>query len=335
MKTTRTACALLTLLAACGSTPDGVDTEQQLAMHREFALRYYHEGDLGRAEQQVDKALEIEPDDPQLLLMKGWVRQRRGGAEDIFVAESIFRDLVSEEDYRALLGLAEALERKGVLYWESADAVESGERFTEAADPIARAGELRTEAQTAWRESVQYYELTLEKKPGEIQAVNGLQRVHALAGDLTESLDWSRKLLAQTSAEIGFWEIQLERPDLTAAEEARLRELVISSSDLLVQTYLQASSVLFQLHRAEEALVQLNRALALSPDEPQVHSRKAQLLHELGRTREAVDEIQTFLRLSELDFDHPDVARALELLATWQGEVEEGVDDEVETVSGG
>jgi tetratricopeptide (TPR) repeat protein len=329
--------ALLTLAllaVACGSTPEGPDPDTQLAMHREFALRYYDEGDLDRAEQQIDKALDIAPKDDQLLLMKGWVRQRRGTADDIFVAEAIFRDLVDDEDYRALLGLAEALERKGVLYWESAAAVASGERFTEAADPMARADELRVEAQKSWNESVQYYELTLEQKPGEIQAINGLQRVHALAGDLTASLDWSRRLLDSTDAEIRFWTTQLERPDLTADEELRLRDLLASSSDLQVQTHLHASSVLFQLGRTDEALVHVDAAVALAPESPAVHSRRAQLLHGLGRTSEAVEEMQSFLRLSDLDFDHPDVVLALELLTRWQREAE--LDPEPsEEVSGG
>ena len=322
--------ALALLAAGCGSTPDGPDPETQLAMHREFALRYYHEGDLARAEQQMDRALEIEPEDEQLLLMKGWVRQRRGTADDIFVAESIFRDLVRGEDYRALLGLAEALERKGVLYWESAAAVASGERFTEAADPAKRAEEMRVEARKSWIESVQCYEQTLEKKPGEIQAINGLQRVHALAGDLTASLDWSRRLLDSTDAEISFWSAQLERPDLTASEELRLRDLLVSSSDLKVQTHLHGSSVLFQLGRPEEALAHVDQALELTPEKPAVHSRRAQLLHELGRTAEAVDEMETFLRLSQLDFDHPDIVLALELLTTWQREVELDVEPPVE-----
>jgi tetratricopeptide (TPR) repeat protein len=308
--------------AACNTGPEQMDPEQALAMHREFALRYYDEGDLIRSEQQVDKGLEIEPKDEKLLLMKGWIRQRRGTAEDLFVAEKIFRDLVRGKDYRALLGLSEALERKGVLYWEAAAAVESGERFTEAADPIARAAELRVDAQKSWAESVDFYGRTLDIKPAEIQAINGLQRVHALSGDFEASLGWSNQLIEQSTAEITFWTGQLERPDLTAAEEQRLRNLLTSSTELQTQTHLHASTVLVQLGRSDEALEHLDQAVELEPDDPHVHSRRAQLLYELGRTEEAVAALESFLRLSDQDFDHPDVARALELLTTWQRELE-------------
>jgi tetratricopeptide (TPR) repeat protein len=308
--------------AACNSGPDQMDPEQRLAMHREFALRYYDEGDLDRAEGQVDKGLEVEPKDEKLRLMKGWIRQRRGSVEDIFIAEKIFRTLVRGKDYRALLGLGEALERKGVLYWESAAAVESGERFTEAADPIARAAELRGNAGKSWAESIDFYERTLKQKPGEIQALNGLQRVHALSGDPAGSLSWSRQLIDQSTAEIAFWRTQLERADLTAAEETRLRELLASSSDLLIQTHVHASTVLVQLDRSEEALAHIDTSIELDPTDSNTHSRRAQLLYALGRTEEAVASMQDFLRLSELDFEHPDVVRAIQLLTTWQRELE-------------
>jgi tetratricopeptide (TPR) repeat protein len=322
MKLSALAAVVALCSLACQSDPNQPDPEQQLAMHREFALRYYDEGDLDRAEQQVDKGLELEPKDEKLLLMKGWTRQLRGGPEDIFVAEAIFRDLVDDEDYRALLGLAEALERKGVLFFESAAAVESGERFTEAPDPIARAAELRVDAQIAWRESVDFYNRTLTQKPGEIQAINGMQRVHALVGDLEASLDWSRRLIDQSTAEIQFWRGQLERPDLTAPEEQRLRELLASSTGLLTQTHLHASTVLVQLERSDEALEHLELALELQPSDATTYSRRGQVLYSVGRTGEAVASMEMFLRLSEQDFDHPDVARALEMLTTWQRELE-------------
>ena len=121
-RTARSLALLLLGLCACSSSGAEPDPAQQLAMHSEFALRYFDQGDLNRAEQQVDKGLEIEADNRQLLLMKAWIRQRRGGTQDIFVSERIFRDLVDGKDYRSELGLAEALERKGVLYREASEA---------------------------------------------------------------------------------------------------------------------------------------------------------------------------------------------------------------------
>jgi len=306
----------LSLLCACSSSGAGEpDPEQQLQLHREFALRYFDQGDLNRAEQQVDKGLEIESDDRQLLLMKGWIRQRRGTARDLLVAENIFRDLRDDEDFRVELGLGEALERKGVLYDEAARAVASGERFTENPDPQARAAELTQMATDAWTESLECYRRTLELKPGEFQAMNGLQRVLALQGRYEESLRWAEELLAGSKAEMDFWRERLRRPDLTAEEEARLRTLLDGSTDLQAATHLAAASQLVALGRREEALGHLDFAGALEPDRAEIHSRRAQLLAQMDRPSEAVLAIQEFLRYTRLPFEHPDVRRAYDLLA--------------------
>ncbi len=307
---------LALLLSACVSDgPQEADPEQELSMHREFALRYYDQGDLARAEQQVDKGLEIEAQDPQLLLMKGWIRQRRGTAQDIFVAERIFRDLEPGDDYRAELGLAEALERKGLLFSEASEGVASGERATESPDPAARAEELQAQARECWAESELLYERVLGRKPGEFQALNGLQRVLALQGRYEESLAWSRTLLEQSELEMEFWRVQLRRPDLTAEEEGRLRALLEGSTRLQVETRLSAATLLVAVGRQQQALEQLDRTLALAPERAEILSRRAQLLQALGRYREAAASIQEFLRMSELPFEHPDVRRAYTLLS--------------------
>jgi len=303
------------LAAGCSSTEPGQpDPEQQLQLHREFALRYYDQGDLNRAEQQVDKGLEIESDDSQLLLMKGWIRQRRGTAQDLMIAERIFRDLQGDDDFRVELGLGEALERKGVLYREASEGVASGERFTESPDPQARAVELMQQAEDAWAESVECYQRTLQLKPGEFQAMNGMQRVLALRGDYEGSLRWAEELLAASRSEMDFWRERLRRPDLTAQEEARLRDLLAGSTDLQVATHMTAAVLLMALGRPEEALRHLDGAGFLEPQRAEVHSRRAQLLTSLGRPSEAVLAIQEFLRYTELPFEHPDVRRAYDLL---------------------
>jgi len=308
--------ALCALLPACSwGGPEGPDPEQQLQLHREFALRYFDQGDLNRAEQQVDKGLEIDDEDHQLLLMKGWIRQRRGTARDLLIAEAIFREVRDGEDFRVELGLGEALERKGVLYREASEAVASGERYTEAPDPQARAVELARQAEDAWAEAQECYEKALQLKPGEFQAMNGLQRVLALRGDYEGSLRWAEELLAASKVEMDFWRERLRRPDLSAEEERRLRDLLVGSTDLQVATHLTAATLLVALGRPLEALGHLDGAAALTPDVAEIHSRRAQLLAEQDRPGEAALAIQEFLRHTDLPFEHPSVQRAYDLMA--------------------
>lgn len=306
----------LAFLTACSSDGEKrVDPEKQLELHRELALRFYDLDDMSRAEDQAIKGLELEPDDVQLRLLLGWVCQRRGTSRDIFAAEKIFRELEDADDYRAVLGLGVALERKGVLYDEAADAVGSGERVTDAKDPQRRVEELRELARSAWTESESCYRRVIEKKDGEAQALNGLARVLALQRRWDESLQWNRKLLAQCESELRVWQEQLLRPDLSVEEERRLRDLR-SGTEKLVLAVTQEAAILYRtLGRRDEELAALEQALLYAPDLPEIHSRRGQALAELGRTTEAIASLENFLKLSTLEFEHPDIQRAYELIA--------------------
>ncbi len=310
-------------LGACSSEPKGPDPKEQLKMHREFALRYFDQGDLVRAQHQSERGLEIDPKDPTLLLMNGWIRQRRGTPKDILVAEKIFRDLAPKDDYRSHLGLAEALERKGVMFDEASRAVADKSREPDGGKTReARTKELAEESRAAWRESIENYNAVLKKKPGEFQALNGLQRVHALRGEYETSLNWAEQLLVASQAEIGFWNQQLERPDLSAEEEQRLRGLLGSSGKLLYETHLTASTLLVNLGRDEEALAHLDQALEQSGGAPELYARRGQLLIDLGRHEEAIAELRSFVRTSSEDYEHPDIKRAWAMIERCEKELE-------------
>ena len=308
------ALALLACSVACKSSAETSAKEAQIELHREFALRYFDQKDLARAEQQADKGLELAPEDDRLLLLKGWIRQQRGTTQDIFVAEAIFRELVEDGDYRALLGLGQALERKGVLYEEAAVAVASGARETTAPDPAARATDLGEQAKGFWREATVWYERTLEKKPGEFQAINGMQRVTALLGEHEKSLEWARTLLDLSTAEISFWQAQLERADISAPEEKRLRTMLASSRNLQRETHMQASNLLVRLDRKDEALQHIDGALAIDPDDAQANSRRGWLCYELSRYEDALASLRAYLRLSTQPVEHPDITRAFDMI---------------------
>jgi Tfp pilus assembly protein PilF len=310
----RVPACVLALLCAC-SSPAGttVDTDKMLELHSEMALRYFDQGDLMRAEDQVSKGLDIDPKNEQLQLMLGWIRQRRGERDDIQIAEKIFRSLLDTKDYRAELGLAEALERKGILYDEAATAIASGARQSTAPDPEQQVVRLRTDAASFWNESLRWYKQVLERRPEDPQAMNGLMRVYSLQGDNEESWRWSQALAAQTQAELDFWKKRIEQPDIDADEEQRFREIVRKTTDLLAETHMHASTLARRLGRPEEALEHLDSVLALQPERADAYSRRAVLLCDLERYDEAIPAIDEFLRLSTLGFEHPDIQRAFQV----------------------
>jgi tetratricopeptide (TPR) repeat protein len=318
MKCPRTAfpIALLALLslAGCETSPEERLDEQNLAWHREYALKLYDDNQLDAAENQVALGLEIEPDDERLRLIQARILLKRGSANDVQAAEAILREYADDEHFVANVGLAEALERKGVLFWESAVEVESGRRATEAADPAKRAAELRERAGEYWQQSTELYEKSLAIKPDYIQAINGLQRVWALRGDARRSVEYSERLLALADTEIAFWRAELQRPDIRADYEDQLRRRVSASARLLVATHVAASTSLVALGKREDALSHLAAALELDPARAEVYSRRAQLRCDMNDRRGAAEDLREFLKRSSLPLDHPDMARAFALL---------------------
>jgi len=315
--------ALLAPLTACNSSkPSSEEREQLVDMHTEMALGYYRMGELERAEGQALKGLEFAPKDDMLHLVLAWTLQRKGSTQDVLRAEAIFRRLAKKGDYRAVLGLGQALERKGQAYYAAADQIRSGERETDAPDPAKRADELAAEATSFWKESLARYERTLELHPEDRDALNGLQRVTALLGRYEESLARSEELITLVSAESDFWEERLLRPELSAGEEQRFLKLLHSGRELQLSSYLQQASVLRELGRHEEERERLTRALKLDPLRTDLIGRRAQVLMGLGRYDAALLDIDEYLRLTPQGYDHPDTRLAYELRSTCQEELE-------------
>jgi len=102
-------------------------------------------------------------------------------------------------------------------------------------------------------------------------------------------------------------------PNITAAEEARLRNLLIDNVDIEVRTRLHVSSVLNRLDRPRDAIEHLDRIIELEPDLAEAYSRRAQILQELGEYEQAVNSVNRFLALSTHPFEHPSIRRAYEL----------------------
>jgi len=172
----------LLLVVACQSS--GITSEQKVKLvesYQETAQQYYTMGDLDRANSQCIKGLAIEPSNERLRLIQAWTLQRRGTPKDIAQAESMFRALQKGGDFRAILGLAESLERKGVLYSESAANLRSGKRVSEAADPSKRVEDFEAQALKSWDESIKQYEKALAKqKERASKPCAAIQRQHSV-----------------------------------------------------------------------------------------------------------------------------------------------------------
>lgn len=306
----------LPLLAACNSNdPEGMTDEERIGLYFEGAVGYFYQGDLDRAQQQVQFGLLLDEDNERLLLVLGDIHQARGTTADIQAAEAIFRDHPAQHDYRVRLGLGKALERMGILYEDAATAIRSGDRTTDALDPAKRADQLEVDAREAWEESRTCYLATLEIRFGDVQATGGLLRVCALMGDEVESVRWGREYIEILKSSSRIRRLELEDATLAANRERELRVAIAGNDNSIIKTRLHISTIYTRQGKLQEAVDELGAVIAINPDLPQAYSRRAQLYFDLAQYQRASDTLQSFLKLSaHLPFDDPDIRQAYALL---------------------
>jgi tetratricopeptide (TPR) repeat protein len=315
----RTLLSVLALGLACACASDTLSREEkarQVEIHIDSCSLNLSMGDYDRAQSQALKGLALDGDNFLLKLYLGRALLNKGGIDNIQRAEYTLEQLDDDEDFRVPLSLAEVLERKGLAYREAAEGVASGERYTPAPDPEARAGELRAEAQAALERSLELFDQALDLQPNDTEVLNGLVRVTALLGRYEDSLAWGQAVVNITNSDRLFWRKQLERPNISPQEEGRMWNNVKKLRKLEQAVHLHAAAILNnRFDRPLEAIRELDAILAFDPNVAQVHSQRAQLLVKLERYEEAIASLDNFLRLADLEFEHPDIQRAYRIRA--------------------
>ncbi len=308
-----TSLLLALFLGSCLSDDHtAADPEAMFQTHYDFAFAYYGMGPgaYDRCQQQIYKAFEYDDEHVELRVLLGQVLVRKGSLEDVSSAELVYRSLLDDDDPRAPLGLATCLERKGNFYDEAARRIASGERYTEAPDPQARAKELAGKAAELWDEAEGYYLHALSLREEDRAVLNGLQRIKALQQMPSESLAYSERLLEVCKVDYDFNKTFLERPDLSALDEDDARATMADLESLMMRTHFHASGLNIELGNHTAALDHLEAISLIRPNLAEVHSRRAQLFKRVGDYPSALFEIEEFLRLSQLPFEHPDVNAA-------------------------
>ena len=310
---------LLFAFTACQSK-DVSDEERErfLDIHVESAGAYLSMGDYGRAVDQALRGLELDPEHFRLRLYLARGLQKTGRTEDVLKAERVFRSMERDKDYRVALGLGETVERRGLAQSEAAEGVRTGDRFTESPDPAARADELDSEAITAWREAIGLYKEALALAPADAEVLNGLVRAHTLLEENEAAITWGDKVIEVTMNDREWWTEALKRPGMSPREEAACRRSIDQLDRLEASVHLNSYSILAATDELGPALKHLESAAALNPSDSTIHSRRAELLIELGRHAEALTSIDTFLSSTEDTFNSQDVRRAFQLRAVCQ-----------------
>lgn len=302
-------------LTGCKSDePPEPTKEQRLGGYLERAFRYMELKDYDRALQQVQQGLELEPKNERFLLMLAKLHQMRGTAQDLALALAVYESHPAQDDFRVQLGLGETHERLGLIREQSAKKIQSGEAYTDAPDPEARATQLVEQAHEDWKTAYEAYVRSNDLLKGEVATTNGLVRITTLLGREHESIEWARKLLDVLADSTRLRRIELEAPELGAQRERELLGAIRANTQMTSETHMHIASLYYRLGLMQETADELSRVIEIDPQRADAYSQRAQVLFELGRYQQADDSIQRFLALStHLDFDHPDIREAFEL----------------------
>ena len=307
---------LVLLIAACASSgPKGMTKKQKVDYYFENGLRWYELGYIDQAQDQAERGLEVDPGNERFLLLKGRCMQRRDRPEDVVAAEQLFRNHPAQHDYRIHLGLAGCLERKGLFLEEGARQIESGEKYTTAPDPAARAVEMRMQAGVAWEESSAEYLEAEELYSGTFEALNGSLRLAALLERYEESLMFANKLLAAIAVSNKLYKAELAAKEEQGESTVNTRKTLLDNEDLEVEVRLHAATLLHKDGEFAQALAQLDEVLTLQSNRAEVHARRGQILVQLERYARGRSALERFLQLSDKPFDHPAIREAYDQIA--------------------
>jgi tetratricopeptide (TPR) repeat protein len=248
----------------------------------------YQRGDYAQALAQIDRALDINPDNSLGWNQRGLALQRLKRFDDALASYDRALSLWQDD--------AEALCNRGAVLYDLA-------RFDEALASYDRAISLRPHNAEAFcyrgaallqlkrpAEALASYDSALAIQPGFVEALSDRGNALVELKRFDEALVSYDQALAiqpdhaQTLCNRAVALYELKEPDEALASCDRALGLGLDSADL----HHNRGNSLLALKRFDEALASLERALALHPDHAGAHTNRAIALHELMRLEEAL-----------------------------------------------
>lgn len=318
---------VLLLLAGCALwnalRPLSSEEERRLGQYRTNARQYYEGGRYAQALQQAQKGLEIDEDDEYLLLLLGWIHLRLETRDDIWAAERYFervgrKPLFGSENRDAVLGHGLSLRRQG----DFLDAAAALALQSAGPDPAKSAAARKTKAESErkYAAAAERLERALELNPEGTDALDALQQIYALQGEIEKSVACGRRFIEIAAKSRPLWERQLLRTDISTEEEKLARAKVESNRRREVASHSLAANCLFKLRRFEEAKTHLDALLTIDPERPEEYFNRALCKEGLGDLEGAVKDLEVFLRKTPLGFESPQVRRAYDLISQFSSQ---------------
>lgn len=317
--------ALLLLLCACTS----LSTEQrdQLAFCQRNAKYYFEGGRYDQAMTQIEKGLELDPDDYQLQSMRGSVLLKQSGsalgqdhrrldeATDYLTKVYEMRGANRHEPY-LLLNYALALQKQGRRFL--GEAMNQQAQATRAVDKDKQA--LQAKADEVQQQSTEKLQTAREVlgvlvERGELVRISHYHLL-LIAQDLRDNQAFENEAklyLEQLAKDQATTTRNLERTTIVGYEQEQIKTLrdlkqeEIEVRGLLAEHY-------FTRKNYEAAKAMIDRVLEIDPARSADYYNRGRLLVEMKRPTDAKADFRKFLAMSDLPANHEKKVRAFEAL---------------------
>ncbi len=307
--------ALLLLLCACTS----LSTEQydQLAFCQRNAKYYYEGGRYDQAMAQIEKGLELDPDDYQLQSLRGSVLLKKSGSalgQDHRLLDEATGYLTKVYEMRGsnrhepylLLNYALALQKQGRRFLgEAMNLQAQATRATEVDKEglQAKADEAQHQSNEKLGTAREVLGVLVER--GEVVRISHYHLL-LIAQDLRDNKAFeseAKAYLEQLAKDQAATTLNVESTQVVGYEQEQIKIM----RDLK-QEEIEVRSLLAEHHFAnknyEVALLMINRVLEIDPSRSADYFNRGRLLVEMKRLSEAKADFRKFLAMSDLPANH-------------------------------
>ncbi|RMH05375.1 MAG: hypothetical protein D6702_00330 [Planctomycetota bacterium] len=318
------ACGLAPLLLpACGGLT--AEEEQLLEDFRARATQYYDANDLGRAEQQALRGLQIDPDHPVLNHIMGRTLLKYQDARHVAAARKYLEKAYElDPQYKTAYSLGEC--RLRLAEFRVARAVALDERAAELGpDEVEARAELADRAERLRADSVEdlaaaekYLGIALEADPSNVWALRLLANTYAHQDRPEDALHALERLIEELRASRRWKNERLALEALPLVEEQSLRQRVREDIEMEIEARGLAAAIHKAAQRYAESAEQLSEILKLDPSRVQEYYNRGLCRYWLGDLAGAHADMREFLRRTDLEFGAEEVERALNIVSEYE-----------------
>jgi tetratricopeptide (TPR) repeat protein len=324
---------LLPLLATSCAIFGGLSEEEQksLEVYRKNADDYFNRASTSnqvqgfyRSLDQIDKGLELVPDDYRLKSRRAWCFLMLGKRDPRFLtdAETAFKDVMplrSDDDHdpRTLLGYGLTLHRLGLIQRIRAEILEDevkhqGAGTSDSDDPKARASEHRKKADAYFHNAERQLLKLVAKEDRLTTAYRHLINLKEHQGDRAAVKRYGEAYLERCQRDREYWEKKYQATTVAGYEA----NVVVPALEDLDRNELQVRDTLsfaYQQDREyKKAIEHLDRMLHMQPNRPIYYYNRGDCYRALAMDAAAKRDFKKFLGTTALPPEHPKVKHAFE-----------------------